>query len=278
MNRRRLFNTKNLGRLLIVGFPLLFIIVYNVPILWLFMTALKPKLDIYSFPPSFVFLPNLMNFKEVFQETSIPLALANSIKVAGFSTIIGTAVSALAAYGISKLGRAGKATRFLSLVTQMLPPVTLIIPIYLIFNNFSLRDTIIGMVFSYLAFSMPFALFTLVPFYRNLPLEIEEAAALDGCSPVQTLVFVVLPMSLPALAAVAILNFIFAWNEFLFALVLSGHKTVTLPVAITHLISRQGPDMGKLSAGAVLAIIPALFFVFFARRYLVSGMTAGFGK
>jgi multiple sugar transport system permease protein len=157
----------------------------------------------------------------------------------------------------------------------MMPPVAGIIPIYILMKNLRLLDTVWCLIFAYLTFNLPFVIWMLKGFFEEIPREIEESALIDGCSEFGVYLKIALPLIAPGLAATAILAFIFSWNEFLFALILTGTKAVTLPVGIIGFMKETGINWGYMTAGGVLALIPVLLFVMFVQRHLVKGLTMG---
>ncbi len=156
-----------------------------------------------------------------------------------------------------------------------MPPVAGIIPIYILMKNLRLLDTVWCLIFAYLTFNLPFVIWMLKGFFEEIPREIEESALIDGCSEFGVYLKIALPLIAPGLAATAILAFIFSWNEFLFALILTGTKAVTLPVGIIGFMKETGINWGYMTAGGVLALIPVLLFVMFVQRHLVKGLTMG---
>ncbi len=157
----------------------------------------------------------------------------------------------------------------------MMPPVAAIIPIYIIMRNLHLLDTPWSLVITYLTFNLPFAVWLMRSFFREIPREIEESALVDGCSDFSAFRKIALPLAAPGLAATGILTFIFSWNEFLFALILTGNKAVTLPVGIIGYMKETGINWGYMTAGGVLALIPVIVFTILVQKHLVKGLTMG---
>ena len=157
----------------------------------------------------------------------------------------------------------------------MMPPIVLVIPFFLIFKNIGLTDSRLGLIFAYLAFNLPYVVWLLLSFMKRVPRELDEAALIDGCTPLTAFVRIVVPAMLPGIGAATILSFVLCWNEFLFALMLTGQQTKTLPVAVSSLVTQQGTAIGAVSAATILAMLPMALLYFAVRRFLVAGLNAG---
>jgi multiple sugar transport system permease protein len=184
-------------------------------------------------------------------------------------------IAAFGGYAFSRYRAGGRPLQFVVIGTQMLPGVVLILPIFVIFNTIKLTDSLIGMILAYMAFNLPFLVWILMGFFEGIPTDIEEAAAIDGLSPFGIVLRIIIPISTPGIMSSAILSFIMCWNEFLFALVLTGGSTKTVPVALAAMITHRGVLIGKMSAGTVIAIIPMIIISLFVKKYLVKGLTLG---
>ena len=161
------------------------------------------------------------------------------------------------------------------LATQILPPITLVIPIFIIARDLGLLDSQGLLAVMYLSFNLPFVVWILSGFFQGLPIEVEEAGLVDGASRLRVLAAIVVPMALPGLIAAGVFSFVLAWNEFLFAFVLTGMESRTLPVALVGLITQQGTQIGPMAAGTVLMSAPVVALTFLVKRYLVTGLTFG---
>jgi multiple sugar transport system permease protein len=161
------------------------------------------------------------------------------------------------------------------LSTQMLPPITLVIPIFLLARVANLWDSYLGLIIAYLSFNLPYTIWILIGFFQGIPIDLEEAAMIDGCTRLQALGRVVLPVALPGLLSAGIFNFILNWNEFLFALILTGRETRTLPVAISGFWTQQGVQIGAVSAATVVVIVPVVLLTLFIQKFLVRNLTFG---
>jgi multiple sugar transport system permease protein len=245
------------------------------PLLWVLRTSFAEKVTAYKIPPDLFFMPTLANYAEVLGRFDFGRFFLNSMVVALGTTPIAIAFGALAAYAIDRYRVGGPATPTLILATQMLPPITLVIPFFLMFQRTGLTDTYAGLILAYLTFILPYVVWVMMSFFKQVPRELDEAALIDGCTPFGAFVRVVLPAALPGIGAAAVMSFVFCWNEFLFALMLAGEDSKTLPVAISSLVTQQGTAIGAVSAATMLAIAPMVVIYFAIRKLLVAGL--GFG-
>jgi multiple sugar transport system permease protein len=202
--------------------------------------------------------------------------LGPSVIVAQASTVLVVIIGTPAAYAFARFEMWRRDDLFLFiLATRMAPPVCLVIPFYLIYAKIGLLDTYLGLTLAYLTFNLSFYVWVLRSFCRDLPLEIEEAAMVEGYSRAQALMRYVLPLLRPGIVSTAVLCFIFAWNEFLFAFMLGGESVTTLPVAIPTLITTQGVKWGEMAVVGIIALLPVLVPVFLLQRHIVRGLTMG---
>jgi multiple sugar transport system permease protein len=246
------------------------------PIYWIATASLKTELSLYAKPPQWLFTPILDNYRRVL--TNIPFLdyLTNSLVVAVGTTVGSLVLGTLAGYGFARFRFPGsEAVRFLVLVTRMAPRVVLVVPYFLLMQRLGLLDTYTGLLVAYVSFALPFAIWLLIGFFSDIPLEIEEAALIDGCSRLGVLLRIVIPIAAPGLVVAAIFSFLAAWNEFLFALILSGVRAKTLPVVIAGLSTDVGPLYGEMSAAAVMVMLPNIVMTLALQRYLVRGLTLG---
>jgi multiple sugar transport system permease protein len=223
-----------------------------------------------------VFTPVLDNYRRVL--TNIPFFeyVTNSLVVAIGTTVGALVLGILAGYGFARFRfRGSNAVRFLVLVTRMAPRMALVVPYYLMVQKLGLLDTYAGLLIAYVSFALPFAIWLLIGFFAEVPVEIEEAAMIDGCGRLGVLVRVVLPIVAPGLVVAAIFAFLVSWNEFLFALILGGVRAKTLPVVIAGLTTDVGPLYGDMSAAAVMVMLPNIIMTIALQRYLVKGLTLG---
>lgn len=245
------------------------------PILWVVRTSLANRLIAYKIPPVWIFTPTFDNYLTIFDKYPFQDYLWNSLVISATSSIVALIIGSLAAYSIARFRTGDPLLRLSMLSTQMLPPIALIIPIFLIMNVIKLWDTIPGLILAYLSINLPYTVWILISFFQGIPVEIEEAAMIDGCSRVQALWRVIFPVALPGLLSAGVFNFILNWNEFLFALVLTGRNTRTLPVAISSLWTQQGVNIGAVSAATVVTILPVILLTFVIQKSLVRNLTFG---
>lgn len=261
---------------ILVAMAVVVFVVIIFPPMVLFLTSIKTELDALSFPPKWIFQPTLENYKQIFQLSPFMKYLLNSLIVASLNTGAVLILGSLAAYSLARFKFKGADNiAFWILSVRMMPPVAAIIPIYIIMRNLRLLDTHWSLVITYLTFNLPFAVWLLRSFFREIPREIEESALVDGCSDFGAFRKIALPLAAPGLAATGILTFIFSWNEFLFALILTGNKAVTLPVGIIGYMKETGINWGYMTAGGVLALIPVIVFTIVVQKHLVKGLTMG---
>jgi ABC-type glycerol-3-phosphate transport system permease component len=247
------------------------------PVLWGLLTSFKTERDVLAYPPKFIFTPTFDNYHEViFGTSSILPNLLSSIIVATGATLLTMLFAIPAAYALARLRYPVKKTSgFYVLATQMLPPVGLIIPYYLILQKIGGLDSYSGLIIIYLTFSLPFAIWLLVSYFEDIPLEMEEAALLDRAGRFGALWHVILPQVRGGIAVTTIFVFLNAWNEFLFAVVLGGNQVRTVTVAMFNFISVEQTQWAKLAAGAMLAMAPVIIIGIFAQRHIVKGLTVG---
>ena len=248
------------------------------PILWLGLTSLKQRSDIFAFPPKLFFDINLDSYQKFlsFGPESVLPFLRNSIVIALFATLLTTLVGSLAAYAFSRLKFKGRTSLLMTvLATRLLPPITAVIPLFLLMRDLRLLDTHLGLIIVYAAINVPFAIWILKSFFDTIPKELEESARVDGCTSMEALRHITLPLALPGLAATATFIFILAWNEFTFAFIFSSLNAKTMPVLIAETLGEMQIYWQDMSALAMLIALPGLLFAGFMQRYLVTGLTAG---
>jgi multiple sugar transport system permease protein len=247
------------------------------PFFWILTTSVKANEDYFAYPP--VWVPadaSLKHYAALFTRSSGARYFTNSLMISTLSMLAALLVSLPTAYSIARWRFGGSFLSLVLLVLRMLPGIALIIPLYIMYKLLGLTNSYLGLVLVYTVLYVPFAVWLLVGFLRDFPVEIEEAALIDGCSRLRALVSVVVPIIAPGLAVVALFSFIATWNEFLFAIVLTGIETKTMMVLVTSFTS-GGTDMfyGEASASVVLGVLPAFVVAFMLQRYLVKGLALG---
>jgi multiple sugar transport system permease protein len=260
------------------------------PILLMLMTSLRLNVDILSDRSSLLFMPTLRNYETAlcdvlwYQPKSVDYcdptfgrALVNSLVICLVSTALTLVIGCMAAYAIVRFRFIGRDTVSLStLLMRMVPPAVLLVPVFGIWTfQFGISGTRYGIILVYVAMNLPFVIWILQSFIVQVPVQLEEAARMDGAGPFQVFFLVVLPLIKPGLAAAAIFTFRIGWNEFLLANALSDRSTRTVPVTIVNSLTEYNIDWGVIMATGMLLAIPPILFTFFASRQIITGMTAG---
>lgn len=261
--------------------------IYFFPVLWIILTAFKTHNDTLAVPPKFIFTPTLENFVGVFsrpysagadaQATNFDLYFFNSIFIAGTSVFLALVIGTLAAFGFSRYPLKGNDTYlFIILTTRMLPAIVVIIPVILMFRVAGLAGSYLGIIALYTAFNLPFTIWMMKSFFDELSLDVEDAARIDGSSDTRVFLKISLPQVIAGLAATAVFGLILTWNEYLFALLLTGVETRTVPVAMAQTIGGDiGVRWGLLAAIETLFLIPVILVTFFLQNHLLRGVTFG---
>ena len=254
----------------------LVVLLFLCPIFWLISTAFKTRTDAFAIPPKWVFLPTLTNFRAVLSSGDFVHQYLNSVIVAGITTAFALLVGVPAAYALTRFQFRGRRVIALWILsTRLLPLIGTLFPLYVIFNRLHLLDTYQGLIFLYLSFTLVFVIWMMRGYFLQVPVELEEAAFVDGASRLTTLLRVVVPIAAPGMAAVAVFSFIAAWNEFLFALIFTRTVARTAPVALTGFLSFEGINWGPLAAAGLLVLAPVFIFSVFVLKYLVAGLAMG---
>jgi multiple sugar transport system permease protein len=274
MNRYRIQKTTRSVLLYILVIVAVFLSL--APILYLLITSFKPAKLTFSIPPVWVFTPTLSNYAEVISGGGFYKYFMNSLIVALGTTLIALLLGSAAAYGFARFRFRGAFwLRMSVLIPQMLPPITIVVPLYILFNGVSLTDTRAALIISYLTFTIPLAVWMMIGFFDDIPIDLEESAMIDGGTRFQAIRLVVLPLVTPGMAATAILCFLYCWNEFLYAVILTGIDARTLPVTITSFMTNKAILWGRIAASGSMVLVPVLIFALLAQKYLVQGLSKG---
>jgi ABC-type glycerol-3-phosphate transport system permease component len=248
------------------------------PLLWMLSTSLKPPREVLATPPTLMpAAPTLENYARLLGETAFVRYFVNSVSVAGLTVLLTMAVGALGAYSLTRFrfpGREGIAR--LILCTYMFAPIMIVVPIYILARRLGIVDTHTALVLSYSSFCLPFSLWLLRAFFQSIPIELEEAAQVDGAGRPRALAYIVAPLALPGLIATSIFTFTLAWNDYIFTRILIvSDELKTLPVGVQDLFSAAVVDWGLVMAAGMLITIPALAFFMAVQRHLVAGWGTG---
>lgn len=243
------------------------------PYFWMILASFKTQVDILSKSNLWVFRPTFHNYVDVFYNYDFIKPIINSFIIAIAATLIGLFFGLQGAYAIAKYKM--KKFHFAIVLVRVIPIIMLLVPWYTAFVKLKIVDTYLAMTLAHLIVTLPFIIFMMVPFFENLPKELEEAAYVDGCSVMGTFVRIILPLSVPAIVTAAILSFIYSWNNFMFALILSGKKTKTLPVAVFNFISYADINWGGLMAASVVISLPIIALSLMLQRHVIKGLTMG---
>ncbi|HMH53950.1 MAG TPA: carbohydrate ABC transporter permease [Candidatus Acidoferrum sp.] len=249
-----------------------------IPFYWMIVTSLKYDKEIYGYEATLIpQRPTMANYATVFRETPYLLYLRNSVAVAVGSTILSMIIAVLGAYAIARLNFPGRALLARSLVfTYLVPTSLLFIPMFALMSMLRLTDSLHGLIIAYLGFDVPFCTWLLMGYFKSVPVELEEAARVDGCNRVGALLRVVLPMSLPALVVVTFFSFTHAWNEFLYAYVFTSTTSArTVTTGLVNFMSQDVFFWGPLMASTVMSALPPVLMFLVFQRWVVKGLTLG---
>lgn len=278
MNRKRLFKRGWFSTTISYVYLTILAIIAAFPMVWILLSSVKGKGEITGDPTAF--LPKTItfeNFRIVWDQLSFNDNIVNSIIIAGSTTIIAIIISALGAYGVVRFfPRFGKVLTRVLITTYMFPPILLAVPYSIIMGKVGLMNNRLGLVIVYLSFSVPYAVWLLVGFFQTVPLEIEEAARVDGANKLMVFGKVVLPIVAPGIVAVAIYTFINAWNEFLYSLILMNSSSkMTVAVALKSLEGQEVLDWGVMMAASAMVVIPSVVFFMLIQKKIAGGLATG---
>jgi len=270
--------SSTLGKAVRAGVPHAILVAFSaailLPLLWLARVAFTDKLTAYKLPPEWV-TPHLDNFVEIFTKYNFITYFVNSIVAALGSTAISLPLATAMAYAFARYATGGLPLRLFVLASQMLPPVILVLPMFTLFQMAGLINTWAGIIIAHLTINIPFLAWMLVAFFQGDVEQLEQAARVDGATRFQAFLRIAVPVAAPGLLAAGLLAFILSWNEFLFALILTGKPTNTLPVGLSSFQTQRGIEIALVAAGSMVAILPVLALLPFMRRYLIKGLSLG---
>ncbi len=250
--------------------------IFLAPFAWMLLSSFKTQVDITNTRNIFNFTPTLENYENVFAQYEFLRYLLNSFAVAALSTLFSLILGLPAAYAIARFRLQWLGV--ILLTARIVPGITFLIPWFIIFSRLGLIGTLTPLILSHMLVGLPFIAWIMIAFYEELPIELEEAAKIDGATPIGAFLRVALPLSMPGVITAGIVAFIFSWNNFMFSLVLADDRTRTLPIAIFNFLTYASVDWGGLMAAAVVITLPVLIITLFVQRYIVRGLTAGATK
>lgn len=256
------------------------------PLVWLFTASLSTRAELLAVPihwfpqqPTFKNYVDILNPGSASSEISrtIAVTLLNSLKVASAVTLVCLVIGSLAAYALARISfRQNQAILLGIMGTRMIPEISLVIPLFILASQLGMTDKPIVLIVTYLTFALPFAIWLMVAFFQTIPVELEDAARIDGCSRLQILYKVVLPISSPGLVSTGLFVFLLAWDEFFYALIFTSSLAAkTVPVALAEFVGRYVTDINAMMAGGILAALPPILLALVFQRFIVSGLTAG---
>jgi multiple sugar transport system permease protein len=276
MNRRRWQRISKRGFL--YGAAALLALQAAFPFFWMVSTSLKPPPEVFAQPPSFVpDEPTLENFQRLFTATSFNTYFRNSVVVSGLTVLLTMIVSAAGAYSLTRYQYVGREKiAGLILCTYMFAPIMIVIPFFILAKKLGIENTHFALVLAFTSFCLPFTLWLMRAFFKTIPLQLEEAALVDGAGRIRAVIHVVLPLALPGIIATSIFTFILAWNDYIFTRILiTADELKTLPVGVQDLFHSALIDWGLIMAAGMMITIPALLFFVTVQRYLIRGWGAG---
>jgi multiple sugar transport system permease protein len=261
------------ARALIIGVFVVFVIV---PLYWVIITSIKPSSDYLTVPPVwFPAHPTIIHYTAALFSYRGLQGLVNSLIIASAATVFSAAMGTMMAYSLARFNTGGQHLAFWVLSQRFLPPVAIVLPIFLLFRNWGLYDTHIGLIIAYTFMTLPLSVWMMYAYFRQLPKSLEDAALVDGLSRWQAFWMVAVPLAAPGVAAAAVFVFIAVWTEFFFALILTSRYAFTLPTIFRAFLGFQGAQYGEACALATTSLAPSIVLGMFVQRHLVRGLTLG---
>ncbi len=266
------------ARAIVYGLAILVVLVCMFPFVWMVLSSIKVLTELYTVPPHWwPSQPTLGNYAKVLFNSNIPRYFLNSTMIAFGSTLLALIIAVFAAYGFARFRFTGRAAaQAFVLAGQLLPTAAIIVPLFIILRSLGLINTYLGLILVYMIVTLPLSVWMLTGYFRAIPLELEEAAIIDGASRLRILFRVTLPLSLPGLVAVVIYAFVTTWNEFILALSLAlDSKVKTLPIGLSEFSTEFNTDWGAVMAASVVMTLPIVILFLAMQRMFVGGLTAG---
>jgi len=271
--RRRRRRRVPIGRILVIGLFLAFVLA---PLYWVFITSIKPSDDYLAVPPIwFPGQPTLVHYTAALFAYRGLQGLVNSLIISVSATVLSCLVGSLMAYSLARFNTGGQHLSFWVLSQRFLPPIAIILPLFLNYRLVGLQDTHIGMILAYTVFTLPVSVWMMFAYFRQMPRSLEEAALVDGCTRWTSFWRVAVPLAAPGVVAAAVFTFIACWTEFFFALILTSRNAFTLPTVFRAFLSFQGAQYGEASALAIVSLVPSIALGVLVQKHLVRGLTLG---
>ena len=271
--RRRRSRRPPIARILFLTFFVLFVLV---PLYWVFVTSIKPSDDYLAVPPVwFPEKPTIVHYTAALFAYRGLQGLINSVVISVSATMLSCLVGTMMAYSLARFATGGQHLSFWVLSQRFLPPVAIVLPIFLNYRLLGLNDTHLGMILAYTVFTLPVSVWMMYAYFRQMPRSLEEAALVDGCTRWTAFWRVAVPLAAPGVVAAAVFTFIACWTEFFFALVLTSRNAFTLPTVFRSFLSFQGAQYGEASSLAIVSLVPSIVLGVLVQKHLVRGLTLG---
>ena len=273
ISKRRKRQRKILGKIVFYIFLIVVLAFTLFPFLWMVLAAFKTNAQVTDPNQLFIFKPYFGNFSTVFSRYDFVKPIFNSMVVSVVSTALGLLLGLPSAYAIARAKK--HMTSNIILIVRFFPGIAFMLPWYIIFSKIGITDTYLALILSHLLINVPFIVWVMIPYFESIPVELDEAAKVDGCRTLSAFLRVILPLTGPGLITTSLLSIIFSWNNFLFSLILAGGNTRTVPLALLSFVSYASVDRGAMMAAAVVITLPILVISLLAQKYIIAGLTAG---
>ena len=273
ISKRRKRQRKILGKIVFYIFLIVVLAFTLFPFLWMVLAAFKTNAQVTDPNQLFIFKPYFGNFSTVFSRYDFVKPIFNSMVVSVVSTALGLLLGLPSAYAIARAKK--HMTSNIILIVRFFPGIAFMLPWYIIFSKIGITDTYLALILSHLLINVPFIVWVMIPYFESIPVELDEAAKVDGCRTLSAFLRVILPLTGPGLITTSLLSIIFSWNNFLFSLILAGGNTRTVPLALLSFVSYASVDWGAMMAAAVVITLPILVISLLAQKYIIAGLTAG---
>jgi multiple sugar transport system permease protein len=267
---------RRMRRVTLTTLASLMTVVFIFPLYWITMMSLQDGITASTLPPKFIFWPTLQNFVNLFQSSGFGRVMWNTTIIALGTTFVALLFGTPAAYALARfpVGSAEQIS-FTVLSVRIIPSYVAVVPLFIILQQLGLFGTALGVIVAGSLVGISFVIWMMRAFFANIPAEIEQAAMIDGCSRLGSIIRIALPLAAPGMVATGVFTAIGAWNELVLALILGGEAAKTMPVALGGLVTEQRAEWGQLAAGGVLTMAPVIVFALLVRRYFLTGVTAG---